>query len=247
MLIHDMHVHSIRSQCGTMTYGEIVARAQTLGMRSVAITDHALAFHANRFQFHILVKRFPGEVDGLRVYRGIELNVVDEDGNVDMPEELLGHFEWVLLGLHPVRGCLRDRDRRTTTDALIAAIGRHPWIDAVVHPTQRTHDLDFERLLPAMASAGCAFEVNECGHLYGKADPDHTARVLREAVEAGVPVVTNSDAHVFHELGEDGAIHDIFLRAGLDPSLALNADEDRLEAHVTEHCGRRRAAAERGH
>ncbi len=246
MLIHDMHVHSIRSQCGTMTYGEIVARAVTLGMRSVAITDHALAFHTNRFQFHILVKRFPDTVDGIRVYRGIEANVVDEAGTLDLPDELVDRFDWIALGMHPVEGCLRGRDRETTTAALLAALERHPWIDVVVHPTQRTHDLDFDRVLPALAGHGIAMEINDCGHRYGKADPDRTADVLRRGVSAGVAVVASSDAHVFHELGEDSSIRDVFRRAQLDPALAVNADGERLRAFVAQRQALRRAAAARG-
>lgn len=246
MLIHDMHVHSIRSQCGTMTYGEIVARALTLGMRSIAITDHALAFGVNRFVFHILVKRFPERVDGIRVYRGIEANVVDEAGNIDIPPELVDRFDWIALGMHPVDGCLRGRDRKTNTNALLAALERHPWIDVVVHPTQRSHDLDFSRVLPVLASLGIAMEVNDCGHRYGKAEPERTADVLRRAVQTGVPVVASSDAHVFHEVGEDASIRDVFQQAQLDPAIAVNADGERLAAFVDRHCALRRAAVAEG-
>ncbi len=246
MLDNDLHIHSIRSQCGTMTYGEIVGRARGLGMRSVAITDHALAFGVDRFQFHILVKRFPDVVDGVRVYKGIELNVVDADGTVDMPFELLGHFDYVALGMHPVEGCYRGEDSAANTDALLAALERHPWVDSVVHPTQRTHPLRFSRLLPEMARLGIAFEVNDCGHRYGKADPSRTAEVLGRAVLAGVPLLTNSDAHVFHEVGGDDAIREVFERADLDPDIALNADTDALEAFLDQGRQRRRdAAAER--
>jgi putative hydrolase len=244
MLANDLHVHSIRSQCGTMTYGEIVGRARALGMRSVAITDHALAFHGNRWQFHILVKRFPDVVEGVRVYKGIELNVVDEDGTVDMPDELLGSFDYVSVGLHSVEGCFRSDDAATNTAALMAALEHNPWIDAVVHPTHRTHPLQFSQLLPAMARLEVAFEVNECGHRYGKSDPSRTAEVLGRAVLAGVPLLSNSDAHVFHEVGADEAILDVFRRADLDPEIAVNTDADALEAFLETGRGQRRAAAE---
>jgi putative hydrolase len=247
MLDNDLHVHSIRSHCGTMTYGEIVGRARALGIRSVAITDHALAFNANRFQFHILVKRFPDVVEGVRVYKGIELNVLDADGAVDVPVELLPFFDFVSLGLHPVDGCFQGEDAAANTAALLAALERNPWVDAVVHPTQRSHPLRFSRLLPTMARLGVAFEVNDSSHRYGKADPSRTAEVLGRAVLAGVPLLTNSDAHVFHEVGADEAIRDVFQRADLDPTIALNADADALEAFLEAGRERRRAAArERG-
>jgi putative hydrolase len=216
-------------------------------MRSVAITDHALAFHGNRWQFHILVKRFPDVVEGVRVYKGIELNVVDEDGTVDMPAELLGSFDYVAVGLHPVEDCFQSDDPAANTAALMAALERNPWIDAVAHPTQHTHPLQFSRLLPAMARLDVAFEVNDCGHRYGKSDPSRTAEVLGRAVLAGVSLLTNSDAHVFHEVGGDDAIQDVFRRADLDLEIAVNNDADALEAFLeTGRAQRRAAAGERG-
>ena len=246
MLLNDLHIHSIRSQCGTMTYAEIVARARELGMHGVAITDHALAFGEKRFHFHILTKRYPREVDGIRVYKGIELNVVDAEGTVDMPMELLAHFDYVALGMHPVRGCLADLGLAGNTDALLAALRLQPWIDAVVHPTQRSHPLDFARILPVMAELDVAFEVNGCGHQYRKADPRVTADALGYAVERGVPVVANSDAHVFSEIGEDSSIREVFRLAGLDPELAVNASDASVEALVARGREQRLRTAEGG-
>ncbi len=245
MLTADLHIHSIRSLCGTMSPGEIVAEARRRGLRAVAITDHGLAMQVPRFYLYVLCHRFPSEVDGVRVYKGIELNVLDADGTLDDPVELRAAFDYVAVGHHPAEGLLPSRGREANTDAMLRVLQRHPWIDAIVHPTQRSHPVDFGRLLPAMAGAGVAFEVNEWNHRFGKADPEHTAEVLREAVALGVPVVTNSDAHVFSEIGCDEAIRDVLRRAGVDPALPLNADPDRLEAWIQGRRERRGEAVRR--
>jgi len=245
MLLYDLHIHSHRSLCGTMTLAEIVAEARRRGLRGIAVTDHGLAMHVPRFYLHVFCKRYPGEVDGLRVYKGIELNLLDDDGTVDAPAELRPWFDYVALGHHPADGLLPSHGRAANTDALLRALERHHWIDAIAHPTQRSHPVDFQRLLPAMARDGVAFELNESSHHFGKADPEHTADVLREAVALGVPVVTNSDAHVFSEIGEDEAIRQILDRAGIDPAVALNADGDGLEAWIQSRRQRRIEACRR--
>lgn len=232
MLIHDLHIHTIRSQCGTMTLGEVVARAVELGMRSVAITDHGTAMDPNRFQFHILTKRFPDEWDGVRVYKGIELNVLDADGTVDMPMEILRWFDYVAVGLHPLRRLLRNRGAVANTDALIAALRRNPWIDTVNHPTQFSHPLDLERLLPEMARQGIAFEVNDCNLRYRKSDLEATAAAMRRCVDLGVPLVANSDTHVIHEMGSDELIGQAFARAGIDPQQTVNATQESVSAFI---------------
>jgi putative hydrolase len=245
MLQYDLHIHSIRSMCGTMTVGEIVAEARRRGLRGIAVTDHGLAMNVPRFALHVFSKRFPGEVEGLRVYKGIELNLLDPDATVDAPLELRPHLDYVALGHHPAEGLLPDRGREANTDVLLRALERHPWFDTLVHPTQRSHPVDFARLLPAMARDGVAFEVNEYNHRHGKADPGRTSEVLREAVALGVPVVTNSDAHVFCEIGEDTTIRRILDGAGVDPATVLNADGERLEAWIQARRQRRIDAVRR--
>lgn len=244
MLEHDLHVHTVRSQCGTMTIGEIASTAARLGIRSVGITDHALAFSNNPFQFHILCKRVPDEMDGVRVYKGIELNVLDTHGTVDMPMDLLPWFDYVAIGLHPLPKLLDDRGEKGNTDALIAALRRNPWIDVINHPTQFSHALDLDRLLDEMAAQGIAFEVNDCNAYFRKSDPAVTAAMAVEAVARGVPLVANSDAHVACELGRDDSIARIFALARLDRSIAVNAREETLLPFIEGRRARRKAWVE---
>lgn len=226
MILHDLHVHTLRSPCGTMTVGEVVARAAQLGIRSVAITDHGLTMAPNRFVFHIYAKRFPARWQGVRVYKGIEANVLDPEGTIDVPFEVLPWFDLVALGLHPIDGLLPDRGAAANTDAVIAALDRNPFIDVLVHPTQRTHPLDMDRLLPAMARHGVAFEVNDCSHLFGKSPLGVTVDALQQAVALGVPVVCSSDAHVVSELGVDDSATKVFEKAGLDIGVAVNRTDE---------------------
>ncbi len=232
MLLHDLHIHSLRSPCGTMTYGELVQAAADLGVRSIAITDHGLGMGLNRFTFHILAKRFPAEHLGVRVYKGIEANVLDADGTVDVPQEVLPWFDYIALGLHPIQGLWPDSGVQANTDTVLSALRRNPWIDALAHATQRTHPLDPDRLLPVMAELGVAFEVNECSHLYDKADAELTARWLQQAVALDVPVVTNSDAHVVTEMAQDEHIRGVLYRAGLEMDVAVNATDESVATFV---------------
>jgi putative hydrolase len=244
MILHDLHVHTLRSSCGTMTVGEVVARAAQLGIRSVAITDHGLAMGAARFVFHIYAKRFPARWQGVRVYKGIEANVLDPEGTIDVPFEVLPWFDLVALGMHPIDGLLPDRGAAANTDALIAAFDRNPFIDILVHPTQRSHPHDMDRLLPAMARHGIAFEVNDCTHLFGKSPLDATVDALQQAVALGVPVVCSSDAHVVSELGVDDSATKVFERAGLDIGIAVNRTDEGVKAFVRERRERRKVWVE---
>ena len=241
MILHDLHVHTLRSFCGTMTVGEVVARAAQLGMRSIALTDHGLSMAPSRFIFHIYAKRFPTRWKSVRVYKGIEANVLDAEGHVDVPFEVLPWFDVVSLGLHPIEGLLENHGPEANTDAVIAAFDRNPFIDILVHPTQRSHPLDMDRLLPAMARHGIAFEVNDCTHLFGKSPFDATVDALQRAVALGVPVVCSSDAHVVSEMGCDDSAVKVFDAAGLDVGIAVNRTDDGVREFVRGRRERRKA------
>ena len=241
MIEHDLHVHTIRAQCGTMTIGEIASTAARLGIRSVGITDHAVAMGHNPFQFHILCKRVPDEMEGVRLYKGIELNVLDTDGTVDMPMDILPWFDYVAIGLHPLPQLLANLGEKGNTDALIAALRRNPWIDVINHPTQFSHPLDLDRLLDEMATQGIAFEINDCNAFFRKSDPSVTAAMAVEAVARGVPLVANSDAHVACELGQDAAIDEVFGLARLHREVAVNASEETLLPFIEGRRARRKA------
>ena len=85
--------------------------------------------------------------------------------------------------------------RERTTERMLAAI-RNPHVDMIAHPTGRLigrregADLDMEAVLQAAAEMSTVIEIN--------AHPDRLDlpdRYVRRAVELGVRLAINSDAH----------------------------------------------------
>ena len=77
----------------------------------------------------------------------------------------------------------------------------HPAVDVLGHPTGRLLnrrkglELDYDRIAAAAAEAGTALEVNANPHRL-----DLSGTGVRAAVDAGAPVVVNTDAHSPGEL-----------------------------------------------
>ena len=235
----DLHVHSEASLCGRMSMQEIVQAAKAAGLAGVAVTDHGLRAGVPAQHFEDFVRAYPAVVDGVRVLKGIELNVVTREGEVDMPMQVLDGFDWVALGLHGTEGLPTNRGPERNADALVAALTKNPWIDVVVHPTQHSYPVDFGRLLPVMAERGVAFEINECNHHYGRSSVEYTADILRDAVRRQVPIVASSDAHSVHEIGKNDCIRRILTKAGVDPGVVVNATAETLGPFVEDRRARR--------
>ena len=86
----DIHTHSVASGHAYSTVDENLRFAAEKGMELVALTDHAPGMkdttgHAYFANLHVL----PEKLHGVRLLKGIELNIMDHDGRVDMDERVL--------------------------------------------------------------------------------------------------------------------------------------------------------------
>ena len=118
------------------------------------------------------------------------------DGALDFPDEVLAELDLVVASLHT--GLRTGRER--TTERVLVAI-RNPHVDVIAHPTGRLigkregADLDMEAVLRAAAETGTAIEVNAYPDRLDLCDVH-----VRRAVELGVKLAINTDAHNVREL-----------------------------------------------
>ncbi|MCK4450955.1 MAG: PHP domain-containing protein, partial [Anaerolineae bacterium] len=113
------------------------------------------------------------------------------DGTLDFPDEVLAELDLVVAAVHS--GLRQGREQ--VTARTLAAI-RNPHVDIIAHPTGRLiggregADLDMEAVLCAAAETGTALEVNAHPSRLDLCDAH-----VRRAVELGLKLAINSDAH----------------------------------------------------
>lgn len=72
-----------------------------MGMLAVGCTDHGIGIDDAPHLWHFLNLRIlPPYIDGVRVLRGVEANVMDFTGRLDMPEEAFQRLELVIASMH---------------------------------------------------------------------------------------------------------------------------------------------------
>ncbi|MFW6290875.1 MAG: DNA polymerase/3'-5' exonuclease PolX [Spirochaetota bacterium] len=205
----DLHMHSTATD-GKNSIREMAEAAARLGYEYIAITDHskrvsmANGLDVERLERQIdEIERVNGEVDGIRIFSGIEVDIL-KDGSLDLPDEVLARLDVVVASVH------YDRDMSETemTDRIVTAITDHP-VSCVGHPTGRMigvrdpYPLDLGTLFEAAVETGVALELN--------ANPerlDLNDQACRSAVEAGASLAIGTDAHSTANLG--------FMRYGVD-------------------------------
>jgi DNA polymerase (family 10) len=192
----DLHVHTTWSD-GKASVLEMGVAAIELGYAYLAICDHTLNVRVVPGLGADDVRRQGEEIAEanerlapFRILRGIECDIL-ADGGLDLPDDVLAELDWVQLSLHAGQRQAGGELTLKVTDAM-----RHPAVRCLSHPTGRLinhrppNALDLERALEVALEEGIALEVNGLPDRLDLRD-DH----VRRAVEAGVQICVNTDAH----------------------------------------------------
>jgi len=222
MIEFDLHVHTLFSLCGIHTVLELLDRAKEIGMKGFAVTDHGqtLGGRLNNPFF----ERFKSPCPDVKILKGIECNILDNNGKIDVPRSFINFIDIVLLGIHPNTG--RGLDREIYTDMLIAAIQKNPCVDIITHPNDPMYPIDYRRLAKAAKSAGVALELNNSKVLYARTEAQSAVELAEACRDEGCRMAVNSDTHAIHELGLDDSVRPILEAVNFPRELIVNRDEE---------------------
>lgn len=233
MLSVDLHVHSLFSGCGLHTILELLEHGRRIGLKAMAITDHGSASGGRLTS--VFFERFVSPFSDIQLYKGIELNIVDEAGATDLPMPFMPFIDVLLLGIHP--NTPQGKSRKENTDLLLAAMEKNPFVDIISHPNDPMYSLDYRRLAVRARELGMALECNNSKVLYNRCTEEEAAALIFACKEASCPMAVSSDTHALLELGRDESVRPILKQAGFPPELIINRDPAAAAAFIE---GRRR-------
>ncbi len=197
----DFHVHTKWSD-GRASIREMAQAARRLGHQYIVITDHtrdlAVTGGLDRDELRAQIKevrKVDRELGGVRVLAGAEVNI-RADGSLDMDDDVLAELDLVGAAIHSHF----EQPRAELTRRIVRA-AENPHVDVLFHPAGRilgrrpALDFDFPLVLDACVRSGTILEVD------GQPDRlDLSDSMVRRAVEAGVRIAIDSDAHAPDEL-----------------------------------------------
>ncbi len=192
----DLHAHTDWSD-GVGTLEEMADAARAKGYRYLVISDHTQSLgvasgltparlREQRAEIQALNERW----DDFSLLQGCELEI-KADGSLDFPDEVLAELDFVIASVHT---SLRQ-DREQITERVMQAL-RNPYVDVIGHPSGRIlgqreeSAVDLDAVVKAAATNGKALEVNS---IPNRLDLDDI--YVRRALELGVQIAINSDAH----------------------------------------------------
>lgn len=191
-----LHCHSDYSD-GTTSIMEMARAAQARGWEYLGISDHSQSAayaggldRENVLRQHEEIDRVNGELDGFRVLKGIEADIL-ADGRVDFGDDLLDRFDYVIASVHS-RFSMGEAQM---TERILKAMD-DPRVTILGHPTGRLllarepYPVNVEALIERAATTGVALELNCDPH---RLDLDW--RWLQVARSRGATIELGPDAH----------------------------------------------------
>lgn len=232
-IIADFHTHTISCNHAFSTLEENVRGAKRAGLQYLALTEHGPSSEGGPHPYLLgNIHLIPPTIDGVHMIRGYELNILDGEGSLDLPEELISRADFVLAGLHPETPytCQTCEEH---TNTLINVMS-NPYVDAIAHPDNPNFPVDFARLVSAAVERGVMLEVNNasCIHTPGRGDGKHNLlQMLRIGKREGLQICLGSDAHISYAVGHFKEALQLIKEVEYPEEYIINTSKDRIEKY----------------
>lgn len=231
--ILDTHTHTLASGHAYGTIRENAQAAAKKGLEILAITDHAPKLWGScqtiYFQNLKVVDRHAYDVELLM---GVELNILDEQGNIDLPLRTLKQMDLTIASLHVP--CITPGSREFNTEACINAM-KNPYVNILGHPDDPRYPVDYRALAQAAKEYEVLLELNNSSLRPGgsrKNARGFDAEMLKLCMEYQTPIVIGSDAHVDTDIGRHDEALELLEEIGFPEKLVVNRSVEELKKYA---------------
>lgn len=230
-IVLDTHAHTLVSGHAYSTIREMAQMAKEKGLEAFSLTEHAPAMpgscHAFYFQNLGIV---PREMYGVKLFLGTELNILDENGTVDLPDETLKKLDIVIASMHAP--CYKgERDKKSVMSAYYHAM-ENPLIHIIGHPDNGQFEVDYEGLVKKAKETRTLLEINNASLRPGSFRVnarENDLEILKYCKKYEVPITLGSDAHIDIDLAEYPYAMEVIKESGFPEELIVNTALSKLE------------------
>lgn len=234
-LIADLHTHTIASTHAYGTIQEMVTAAKENGLCTIAITDHGRTMPSapGTWYFENL-GIIPSTWMGVRVLKGIEANIIDYNGTLDLDDYTMQSLEWVVASIHSM-AISGEYSFEACTNAYLQ-VAKDKRVNVIGHSGLEDFKYDYEKVLPEFARNGKLVEINEGTFNVRKSSIKNCVEIAKICKKQNIGVVVNSDAHFQLSVGNAPRALKMLEEIDFPSELIINADQKRLEDYLRQ-CG----------
>ena len=230
----DTHTHTLASGHAYNTINEMAKTAADKGLKGLAITEHAPQMPGTCHLFYFQNLRVvPRKRYGIELLLGTELNIMNEDGEVDLPEETLKTLDIAIASMHTP--CFKGERTVEKVTAAYEKVMEHRYVDIIGHPDDGRFPVDMERLVSQAKKTGTLLEVNNSSlrpNGFRENTRENCLRMLKECKKQGAMIVLGSDSHVDVDIAEYPYAEEVLKKADFPEELIANLSLEKLKASL---------------
>ncbi|NQE52662.1 phosphatase YcdX [ANME-1 cluster archaeon GoMg3.2] len=223
MLTIDLHIHSIASGHALNTVYELAYVAKTKGLTHIGIAEHGPSMQGAPHDGYFWISDQLITLFGINIYLGIEANIIDKNGKLDLGNELLKKQKIVLAGIHE-KTPYNQSDVDSNTESIINAM-KNPFVKIISHPWRPEFPVNIKEVVEASYETETLLEIND--NLFSRKKDlkeilSHYSLLIKLCDKYKIPVILGSDAHIAEKIGSDQNIMRIKHKIGLSDRIIIN-------------------------
>ena len=202
-ILADTHSHTLASGHAYSTITEMAEAAAAKGLEVLALTEHAPKMPGTCGMFYFQnLDVVPRMQKGVRLLMGAEVNIMDPDGTIDIPEDTCRDLDIVVASIHPPcygLGHTAEENTRAYVEVM-----KKPYIHIIGHPDDGRYPVDYDTLVAAAKEHHVLLELNNSSlnPAGSRVNPVPNDReMLGFCLKYGAPIIINSDSHCAADVG----------------------------------------------
>jgi putative hydrolase len=229
----DIHTHTIASGHAYSTLAENVAAAASRGIKLLALTEHGPAMPGGpHVWFFADMRVIPRLMNGVGILRGIEANIVNLAGEIDIDRAMQQQLDIVLASLHePV---LTPTTKSEHTKAVVKAMASG-LIDVFAHGGNPAFPVDVDEIAQAAAAYKVLVEINNSSFTTSRPGSAKNCAALAEAFARHKGnLIFGSDAHIACNVGRFDECRTLIEEIGIPQDIIMSSSCNTLLTFLSE-------------
>lgn len=226
----DGHTHTLACGHAYCTLLELVQAASQKGLALFCLTEHGPQIPGGPTDmFFANYGIIPSVIDNVKVLKGMESNIMDKEGTIDVSDWIKGKLDIVSASLH--NPCFMPSTKADNTSAVLGAIN-NPLVDFICHLGNPVYELDYEAVLQEAKRKNTMIEINNGSFFIRKGSKTNCVAIAKRCKELEIPVILGSDTHFCSDIGHFPFADKALDEVGFPDELIVNLETKRLTDYL---------------
>ncbi len=231
-ILTDTHTHTNASAHAYSTLYENMCAARDKGLELVACTNHGPQMPDAPHLWHFLYfKALPRVVEGVKLICGVEANILNKLGELDIPKKILEDMDIVIASIH---NCTYSEEVGGDHTETWMNIIDNPLVDILGHTGSPDFLYDMDTVIPYAKEKRVCIEINNHSFLSRPQNVERCREIALACKKYKAPIVVNSDAHFMGEIGIVPKAVAMLEEMDFPEELIMNLNAERFIKYLSE-------------